>query len=181
MSATPARPALHALVIKLAEVTAPLDAPAKAAGKAIRGAIPRGTVKDLISGVPLGHPLHPLLTDVVIGAWTSATILDVLGGRGADQASRRLIAVGIAASVPTVVSGANDWADTEVADDEVRRVGAVHALLNVLALSSYSASLVARLGGRRGRGVAFGLAGATALAASGDLGGHLSYAKGVGV
>ena len=180
MATAPTQPKAHALVHALAEVEA-IDPPAKAAGKAVRGAIPRGTIKDVLSGVPIGHALHPLLTDVVIGTWTSASLLDVVGGRGAQPAAERLIAIGIAAAVPTAVSGSNDWADTEVADPEVRRVGAVHAVLNVAALGLYGASLAARRADRRGWGRVLGFAGAGLLGVSGHLGGHLSYADGVGV
>jgi nitrite reductase/ring-hydroxylating ferredoxin subunit/uncharacterized membrane protein len=180
MASAPTRPRAHALVHALGEVEA-IDPPAHAAGQAVRRAIPHGTIKDLLSGVPIGHALHPLLTDVVIGTWTSATILDLVGGRDAQPAAQRLIAIGIAASVPTAVSGSNDWADTEIADPEVRRVGAVHAVLNIAALGLYGASFAARRADRRGWGRVLGLAGAGLLGASGHLGGHLSYADGVGV
>jgi nitrite reductase/ring-hydroxylating ferredoxin subunit/uncharacterized membrane protein len=177
---TPARPALHALAERLGTIDA-LDAPAKAVAKAVRSAIPRGPVKDALSGTWLGHDLHPLLTDVPIGTWTSATILDLIGGSAGRRGADRLIAVGVLAATPTAVTGLSDWADTEPASDGVRRIGAVHAIANVTALTLYAASLAARVSGRRATGVALGLAGAGALGAGGHLGGHLSYAKGVGV
>jgi nitrite reductase/ring-hydroxylating ferredoxin subunit len=80
--------------------------------------------------------------------------------------------------VPTAAAGLSDWADAE---PEGRRVGLVHASCNTLALLCYSASLVARLLGRRKAGVGLGLAGAAAISAGGYLGGHLSYVQGVGV
>lgn len=63
------------------------------AGKAIATPVakflPAGPVKDLLSGTWLGHPAHPLLTDVPIGAWTSAVLLDLVeiirGSRGAER------------------------------------------------------------------------------------------------
>jgi nitrite reductase/ring-hydroxylating ferredoxin subunit len=180
MSKIARSPRLHALVTRLGEVAA-LDPPARALGKAVRDAIPKGGVKDALSGVPLGHAVHPLLTQVVVGAWTSATVLDVVGGRASGPAARRLIAVGMAASAPTVATGLNDWADTEATHDEVRRVGAVHGALNTAALGLYAGSLAARRRGATGRGVALGFAGLAALAASGHLGGHLAYADAVGV
>jgi nitrite reductase/ring-hydroxylating ferredoxin subunit/uncharacterized membrane protein len=173
-------PRLHAAVQKLGDVAA-LDAPAKPLGKAVRGALGPGGLRDALSGRPLGHAAHPLMTDVPIGTWTSATILDAIGGRSAQPAARRLIGVGIAAALPTAASGFLDWADTEPADDEVRRVGLVHAAANVAALSLYGASLLARRRGATGRGRLLGFAGAGVLAFSGHLGGHLSYAKAVGV
>src|SRR3954468_10244644 len=174
------RPRLHYLAERVG-VAAFLDGPAEAVAGWVRGAVPRGPVKDTLSGTPLGHALHPLLTDFPIGTWTSCPLLDLFGGREARPAARRLIAAGVLASRPTAASGISDWADTTPASDEVRRVGAVHAVANVAALGLYTASLAARRGGRHGRGVALGLAGIGALTVSGHLGGHLSYAKAVGV
>src|SRR3712207_1013709 len=177
---SPTEPRVHTLVEKL-EKAAPIDAVAAPVAKAVRRAVPAGPVKDLLSGKPIGHALHPLLTDVVIGTWTSATILDLIGGPEGRPAADRLIGVGIAASLPTAVTGATDWADTTVSSAPVRRVGAIHAALNIGALALYSASLVARRGGGRGKGILLGLTGAGVLGASGHLGGHLTYVRGVGV
>jgi nitrite reductase/ring-hydroxylating ferredoxin subunit len=174
------RPRLHHLAERVGAAAA-LDGPAEAVAKWARGAIPKGPVKDALSGVPLGHAGHPLLTDLPIGTWTSAALLDVFGGEDSRPAARRLIAAGILSSLPTAASGLNDWADTTPASDSVRRIGAVHALANVAALGLFSASLAARRAENHGRGVALGLAGLTALTVGGHLGGHLSYAKAVGV
>jgi nitrite reductase/ring-hydroxylating ferredoxin subunit/uncharacterized membrane protein len=174
------RPRLHHLAERVASATA-LDGPAEAVAKTIRDVIPRGPVKDTLSGTPLGHALHPFLTDLPIGTWTSAVVLDVVGGRAARPAARRLIATGILAAVPTAASGLNDWADTTPKSEPVRRVGAVHAVANVTALALYAASFAARSRGRHGQGVALGFAGIGALTVGGHLGGHLSYAQGVGV
>src|SRR3954451_4480689 len=174
------RPRLHELAERVGAATS-LDKPAEAVAKWARDVVPRGPVKDTLSGTPLGHALHPFLTDFPIGTWTSSLLLDLFGGREARPAARRLIAAGVLASLPTAASGISDWADTTPASDEVRRVGAVHAVANVAALGLYTASLAARRSDRHGRGVALGLAGIGALTAGGHLGGHLSYAKAVGV
>jgi nitrite reductase/ring-hydroxylating ferredoxin subunit/uncharacterized membrane protein len=174
------RPRLHHLAERVGAATS-LDGPAEAVAGWIRGIVPRGPVKDTLSGTPLGHALHPFLTDLPIGTWTSAAVLDVVGGRAARPAAQRLIATGILAAVPTAASGLNDWADTTPADATVRRMGAVHAVANVAALGLYAASFAARRADRHGRGVALGLAGIGALTVGGHLGGHLSYAKAVGV
>src|SRR5690349_13830034 len=89
-----------------------------------RRALERPPVKDALRGTWLGHAVHPLLTDVVVGAFTSATILDLLGGD--DRATRRLIAVGILAYPPTSLTGVSDWSDSE-RDPAIRRTGLVHA------------------------------------------------------
>jgi nitrite reductase/ring-hydroxylating ferredoxin subunit/uncharacterized membrane protein len=157
-----------------------LDGPAAPVGKLVRGIGP-GALKDALSGTWLGHALHPLLTDVVIGSWTSASVLDLLGGEDAEGAAERLIAVGIAAYAPVALTGVNDWADSEAVDAKVRRVGVAHAAGNAAALALYGASLAARRRGRRGRGTLLALAGAGLLSAAGHLGGHLSFRLGVGV
>jgi nitrite reductase/ring-hydroxylating ferredoxin subunit/uncharacterized membrane protein len=158
-----------------------LDDPAKAIAKNVRDVIPKGAVKDALSGTWLGHAVHPLLTDLPIGTWTSAILLDWLGGKSARGAADRLIELGIVSALPAALTGMSDWADSEPASDSVRRVGIVHAASNIAALTLFGASLVARKRGSRASGKLFGLAGATALSAGGYLGGHLSYAEGVGV
>ena len=169
------RPLLEAL--ESAEL---LDTPAKKVAGLVRGVIKPGAVKDALSGTWLGHALHPLLTDVVIGSFLSATLLDVLGGDDDGRASERLIGVGIAAYGPTALAGINDWADTETGDERVRRVGIVHAWTNASALGLYTASLAARRQGATGRGKLLALAGAGVLGAGGFLGGHMTFAQGVG-
>jgi nitrite reductase/ring-hydroxylating ferredoxin subunit len=162
------------------ESVAALDAPGKKVGKAVRGALGPGALKDTLSGTWLGHALHPVLTDVVIGSFMSATLLDLLGGDDDGRAAERLITVGIAAYGPTALTGVNDWADSEPAAAGVRRVGLVHAATNSVALTLYTSSLVARKRGDRGRAKLLALAGGAALGAAGYLGGHLSFAQGVG-
>jgi len=157
-----------------------LDAPGKKAGRAARGALGPGALKDAISGTWLGHPLHPLLTDVSISSFLGASMLDVLGGDRDGRAARRLIAIGLASSAPTVVTGVSDWADTEIADERVRRVGVAHAAANTTALVLFASSLAARRAGDRGRGRALGLGGMAIMAAGGYLGAHMSFFQGVG-
>ena len=120
-------------------------------GKAVQ---PRA-VRNILSGTVIGHPIHPLLTDIPIGAWSMAAILDTVGGRTMEPAADLLVSVGIAAAVPTAAAGLNDWSDTQ---GKPRRVGLVHAAANSLALGLYTASAVARSKGNRGLGTSFGLA-----------------------
>ncbi len=176
---TPTSPAMHVLPERLAKL-GELDRPAQTLA-AIAGRIGPGRVKDALSGSWLGHALHPFLTDLPIGTWTSATLLDVLGGEESAAAADRLIGAGVLASLPTAVTGATEWADTEKSDVNVRRLGVVHAAANVVALCLFAGSLLARQRGNRARGKALSFAGMGALTIGGHLGGHLSYAKGVGV
>ncbi|MBA2637847.1 MAG: Rieske (2Fe-2S) protein [Solirubrobacterales bacterium] len=173
----PHSPALHGLAERLGAVGA-LDGPADALSQAIRDTLGAGALKDLLSGVPLGHPLHPVLTDAAIGTWTSALLLDLLGGRGAQRAADALVAAGIVAAGPVIATGLSDWADTGV---QARRIGSFHALANGATLALYVASLVARRRGRRGLGKLLGVTAATTMTAGAHLGGHLSFALGIGV
>jgi nitrite reductase/ring-hydroxylating ferredoxin subunit len=161
--------------IEAAEV---LDAPGRWVGSRVRELVAPQALKEALSGTWLGHALHPVLTDVVIGSLLSATLLDLFGDDG--PSGERLIAVGLAAYVPTALTGANDWADTEPASDPVRRIGLVHAATNAAALSLYTASLAARRRGARRRGALLAAGGAVALTAAGFLGGEMSFARGVG-
>jgi nitrite reductase/ring-hydroxylating ferredoxin subunit/uncharacterized membrane protein len=158
-----------------------LDPVALKLAKAVGTAVPVGAARDTLSGTVLGHALHPLLTDVVIGSFTSATLLDLLGGDDSGRASERLIEVGLATAAPTVASGLTDWAFTVFGDRRARPVGLVHATANLTASTMYAASLVARRRGARGRGKLLAAAGGAALAVGGFLGGHLSFTRGVGV
>jgi nitrite reductase/ring-hydroxylating ferredoxin subunit/uncharacterized membrane protein len=173
-------PAVHDAYDQLAGFDA-LDGPAKSVGKLVRDTVPAGPVKDALSGVWLGHALHPLLTDLPIGSYTSAVLLDWLGGDDGAPAADRLIGLGLLFTLPTAATGLTEWADSEVGHDSVRRVGLAHAALNVGATALFGASLAARRSGARGAGKLLALAGASLLGASGHLGGHLSYAEGIGV
>ncbi|HEX8510406.1 MAG TPA: Rieske 2Fe-2S domain-containing protein [Propionibacteriaceae bacterium] len=133
------------------------------------------TVVDVASGTPLGHPLHPLLVTVPIGAYSGAFLFDALKD---PAAADTLIALGILSSVPAAYTGLSDWRDTKGAE---RRVGLVHAASNTVSLALFVASWVARRSGDRTLGVKLSLAGATFVSLGGWLGGHLIYALGVGV
>ena len=138
-------------------------------------------LKDILSGTPLGHALHPLLSDLPIGTWTSALLLDLMGGEDSEDAADLLVLTGLLAAGPTALSGWSDWADSTVGNKPISRVGLVHALSNATAIGLFGASLLARRGGNRGVGKLLGFAGASALSLGGYLGGHLSYVQGVGV
>lgn len=135
-------------------------------------------VKLALSGGWLGHRLHPILTDAVIGAWLSAGILDAVGGRDGREAADRLVRFGLYAAAPTAVTGWSDWADYP---GRTRRLGLVHAAANTVAIGFHAASLAARRRNRRGLGSGLSGAGLLALGVGGYLGGHLSYVLGSGV
>ncbi|MDX3311017.1 Rieske 2Fe-2S domain-containing protein [Streptomyces sp. NPDC054884] len=143
-------------------------------GKGVRS-LPLGQGRDILHGLWLGHPVHPLAVQVPIGSWVSAAVLDLSPGhtRGAGL----LVGVGLAAAAPAVLTGAVDWAELH---RQQQRVGLVHALTNTAAVGLYSASLVCRVTGRTARGRTFGFLGLTAAGLGGMLGGHLAYRQASG-
>jgi nitrite reductase/ring-hydroxylating ferredoxin subunit/uncharacterized membrane protein len=141
----------------------------------VQGALPR-PLADVLHGVWLGHPLHPVLVQVPVGSFVSAAVLDLVPGM--RKAATVLIATGTAASLPAMAAGLADW--SQMTKDR-RRVGLVHATANTVALALYTSSLVARLGGRPARGKALAFAGLTAAGLGAYLGGHLSYSQSAGV
>src|SRR5206468_5498865 len=154
-------------VVERLERPGPLDPVIKGVRKVVDTALGPQAVRDALHGLWLGHPLHPMLTDVPIGTWTAAGILDLLPATG--PASSALIATGCATAVPTAVTG---WADWSQLHPPQQRVGLVHAASNIVGLGLFGASVLARLRGRHVRGKGLAYAGLTAVMAGGYLGGH---------
>jgi nitrite reductase/ring-hydroxylating ferredoxin subunit/uncharacterized membrane protein len=128
----------------------------------------------------VGHPLHPALSDLPIGLWTGVLVLDMADGapeprRGIDAAGM-LSAAGILAAGATALTGISDWS---VSDDQDRRIGLLHGLLNTVALGLQGASLGTRISGHRSAARALGGASLMVTGAAGYLGGHLVFTKGV--
>ncbi|MBX7269946.1 Rieske 2Fe-2S domain-containing protein [Micromonospora sp. Llam7] len=142
----------------------------------VQGTLRGQRVRDLLHGVWLGHPLHPAMVQVPVGAWMSAAVLDLMPGQ--RRAATTLTAVGTLSAVPAAVAGLNDWA--ALARDQ-RRIGLVHAASNTVGLALYGGSLAARLSGRHGLGRALGWLGLGAVGAGAYLGGHLAYKQGAQV
>lgn len=165
------------LIDALGEAEA-LETPAARVGHVVRPLTDPRPVKNALSGGWLGHRLHPLLTDVVLGTWLSAGVLDLLGGREGRPGADLLLGAGVASAVPTAASGLSDYADLY---DHGRRVAFVHGLGTNVATVLQIASLLARRRGRRGLGVALSLGALGTVGAASYLGGHLSYVLGIGV
>jgi hypothetical protein len=142
--------------------------------KALFGSGPRGAV---LRGDWLGHAVHPTLTDLTLGTWTSASVLDLFGGPDSNAAAQRLVAAGLLAFGPTAWTG---WAEWSEAGPRDKRVGLVHAVTNGAAVGVYAASWVARLRGRHATGAKLALAGAAITGVAAYLGGHLAEARKVG-
>ncbi|MGY6501451.1 MAG: DUF2231 domain-containing protein [Acidimicrobiales bacterium] len=142
----------------------------------VAGQLATGDSGPILRGDWLGHALHPLLTDLPIGCWTTATTLDLVGGRRSATAAQRMVGLGLLAAVPTALSGLVDW-DGDADDPAVRRAGLVHAVGNTVAAAFYFGSWRARRDGRRVRGIALGLVGGAIASGSGYLGAHLAFTR----
>jgi nitrite reductase/ring-hydroxylating ferredoxin subunit/uncharacterized membrane protein len=153
-----------------------LDPAAKKVRKVVKRVIRPKWARDVLHGVPIGHPVHPLAVQVPLGAWISAAVLDALPGN--DRAAAVLIGVGTGTAVPSAVAGFTDWTQLH---PQQQRVGLVHAAANITATSLYAASLVARAQGRRGSGKVLAYLGLAVVGAGGFLGGHLTYRQAAGV
>ena len=119
-----------------------------------------------------------MLTDVPIGLFTAAGVLDLVGGRRTDDATNALTVFGLLAVAPTAVTGLSDWADTVGPE---RRIGLVHALANAGGSSLLAAAVLNRRAGNRAVAHVFTLAGLGAMTMGGYLGGHLVFGRGIGV
>lgn len=140
----------------------------------------REAVEDFLHGERLGHPLHVMLTDIPIGAWTTALVLDRVGAMSQDPrrwegASRAAIAIGLVGALGAALSGLEDWRRIQ---SPVRRVGLAHGLLNVLGVAAFTTSLLRRR--RRGAGRRSALAGYALMLTAARLGGHMVYQEGIG-
>lgn len=163
-----------------------LDAAADAIQPAVKETFEAGgeagrEIKNFLHGTWLGHPVHPMITDIPIGAWTTAAVLDVveLTGEkkyapGADAA----IAVGLVGAIGAAVTGITDWSET---NGHSRKIGLMHGLLNTAAAALYGTSLVCRSKKERGTGIGLALLGYAVTGAAAYLGGHMVYNEQVGV
>ena len=141
--------------------------------------LPPGQAADLLHGVPFGQPAHPAIVRLPIGCWTSAVLLDWLGGRGreAERASATLLAAGVAAALPAAATGLADWSALHT---HQQRVGLAHAIAQTGATLLFAGSLLARAAGRRRTGVALAAGGLATATVGGYLGGYLAMRLGAG-
>jgi len=160
---------LMGILDRVADAAA-LDKVIDPARRAVQAVLPQ-SVKNLLHGTWLGHPVHPVLVHVPVGTWVSAGLLDLFPPF--RPAATLLIGTGVAAAVPASLSGAADWSEQ---DAGVRRLGALHAAANTAAVALYAGSLAARKRGNSGLGLVLAYAGLGVATGSAAVGGHMSYA-----
>jgi len=139
-------------------------------------------LKNILHGTWLGHPLHPVLTDIPVGAWSLAAIFDTLeitGSKKYKKAADVAVAVGLVGALGSAVTGLTDWSGT---DGKKRKIGLMHAMLNVTGTALYGTSLALRSKNKtRDTGIALSFAGLGIVSLAAYLGGHLVFGEQVGV
>src|SRR5262245_31833228 len=139
-------------------------------------------VKNALHGVWLEHPLHPALTSIPLGAWTTTVALDAKAAASGDQSYSRAadftLAVGLAGAVGSAVTGLTDWIET---DGRAKRIGFIHGVLNVAATAMMATAYLLRRRNERRAGEACTLAGFAVASVSGYLGGDLVFGERIGV
>jgi nitrite reductase/ring-hydroxylating ferredoxin subunit/uncharacterized membrane protein len=136
---------------------------------------------DLLHGTPLGHPLHPAIVDVPVGAWSTLFVFDLIelarGPENVAGAADTALLFGIASGLAAASSGWADWSDTK---DEPRTLGMLHAVLNGAAVLVYGASFGLRKAGARKTGIALSMLAYGVAGAASYLGGELSLGYNLG-
>src|SRR3954471_442097 len=139
-------------------------------------------IRNFLNGTWLGNPLHVVLSDVPIGAWTVALVFDALcalrNRREFELAADTSVAIGLVAAAGTAVTGVTDWSDV---DPPARRLGLIHGLLNIGGAALFGISLLLRSKKHRKSGRAAGVLGFAVMSYAAHLGGKLVYEHRVGV
>jgi uncharacterized membrane protein len=138
---------------------------------------------------PYGHPFHPILITVPVGAWIATLVFDVLALFADDPSglllgAQVLVAIGVVGAVVASVVGFLDYSVIP-AGTPAKRTATVHMLLNLVAIVLFASSWIARVNAGHDDmpvlGVVLSLAGLALIGASGYLGGKLAYHYGVRV
>jgi nitrite reductase/ring-hydroxylating ferredoxin subunit/uncharacterized membrane protein len=134
-------------------------------------------LQDLLNGVWLGHPLHAVIVDVVVGAATAALLLDVLrvffGVEGLEVATTWIVALTFVSGLGAILSGLTDFKDTSTGDD--RNVAGLHGLINIVGALGIGLSLWLRLVDSHDAGFWAFLAGYAIISVGAYIGGHVVY------
>ncbi|MEO5985416.1 MAG: DUF2231 domain-containing protein, partial [Candidatus Limnocylindria bacterium] len=141
---------------------------------------PGKLLQDLLNGSWLGHSLHPVLVDVVIGGATAVVLLDVLrvvfGAGGTEDAATWVLALAYAAGVGSILSGWTDFKDT--ASGNERNVVGLHGLINVVGLAGFGISLFQRMQGDHVAAFWPMLIGYAIISLGSYIGGHVVFKYG---
>jgi nitrite reductase/ring-hydroxylating ferredoxin subunit/uncharacterized membrane protein len=139
-------------------------------------------VADVLHGKQIGHPLHPVLTDITIGSWTLGVFFDVVGfltrSRSSRKAADRLITLGTLFAVPTALAGITDFSSIK---QDAAGHGALHGIINSLGLFCFWRSTRNRARNQHLSGFFYSSLGLSLMTLAAWLGGDLVYNHRVGV
>ena len=138
-------------------------------------------LQDFLNGVWLGHSLHAVLVDVVVGGATAALLLDLLrvvfAVDGLEVAATWITGLALLAALGAFVSGLTDFKDTALGEE--RNLAGMHGLINIVGTVFLAVSLVSRLGGGHDIGFWMLLIGYLVLSVGAFIGGHVVFKFGV--
>jgi nitrite reductase/ring-hydroxylating ferredoxin subunit/uncharacterized membrane protein len=141
-------------------------------------------LQDLLNGVWLGHSLHAVLVDVVVGAATAAVLLDLLrvvfGVDGLETATTWVVGLTLLAGIGALLTGLTDFKDTSP-DSATRDVAGLHGVINLVGLVGFALSIVSRLNGDHDGGFWSLLIGYAIISVGAYIGGHVVYKYGYAV
>jgi nitrite reductase/ring-hydroxylating ferredoxin subunit/uncharacterized membrane protein len=145
---------------------------------------PGRLLQDFLNGTWLGHSLHAVLVDVVVGAATAALLLDVLrtffGADGLAEATTWVVGLAWLSGIGSIITGLTDFKDTN-SNTSTRDVALVHGLINFVGNGGFAYSLVQRLDGEHEGAFWSFLAGYALISLGSYIGGHVVYKHGYAV
>jgi nitrite reductase/ring-hydroxylating ferredoxin subunit len=136
-------------------------------------------LQDFLNGSWLGHSLHPVLTDVVVGGSTVAVLLEILGWFGVGDLRTAIVwtlALTWISAVGTIVTGLTDYKDTATGDE--RNVAGLHGLVNIVATVAFIVAFLAYLGPGGALGPVLLIGGYLVLSVGAFIGGHVVFKYG---
>ncbi len=140
---------------------------------------PGKLLQDFLNGSWLGHSLHPVVVDVVVGGSTAALLLQVLSWLGVADlqvAILWVLALTWLAGLSAIVSGLTDFKDTATGDE--RHVVGLHGLINIVATVILVGAFLALLAEADALGGWLIVAGFLVLSVGAFIGGHVVFKYG---
>lgn len=146
--------------------------------------LPGRLLQDFLNGTWLGHSLHAVLVDVVVGAATAAVLLDVLrvffGVDGLADATTWVVGLAWLSGVGSIVTGLTDFKDTDK-NTSTRDLAMFHGLINFIGNGGFAISLQQRMGGEHDAAFWVFLAGYVLISVGSYIGGHVVFKHGYAV
>jgi nitrite reductase/ring-hydroxylating ferredoxin subunit/uncharacterized membrane protein len=138
-------------------------------------------LQDFLNGTWLGHSLHAVIVDIVIGGATVAVLLDVLriafGVAGLEVATAWTVGLVLLSAIGAIVTGLTDYKDTNH-DTPARDLAGLHGLVNIVATAGFAISLWTRLVDAHDAGFWVLLVSYMVVSFGGYIGGHIVYKYG---